>query len=230
MTGTRTRPRPRRGTDVGTGSGAAPDGRGATSAAAPGTVAFEQPHDALGPAVRSLGSCVCRSAALIARGRVHQPRDHVGQRCAFADGTSAAVYRETVVDRPPPRSPAVLVVRFELRGLHAPRLHSLFRLESELHTPLFIGFPGFVSKLWIRQDEHGCYRGLYDWDDPSLATRYVGALWWALRVVSVPDSIQAMVFPGLRRDDLLADPHLADAAGPEEPDAWWRLAGVDAPA
>ena len=186
-----------------------------------------QPHDALGPALRSLGRCAARTAALIAEGRVHQPRGHVGQRYTFADGTTAAVYRETVVDRPPPMSPAVLVVRFRLRGVHRPGLHTLFRLESELNTPLFVGFPGFVSKLWMRHDQHGYYRGLYDWDDTRRATRYVRALWWALRVVSPPDSIQAMVLPGLRRDDLLADLHLADVAAPDEPEAWWRLAAVD---
>ena len=189
----------------------------------------EQPHDALGPALRSLGRCAARSTALIARGRVHQPRGHLGQRDTFADGTAAGVYRETVVDRPPPWSPAVLVVRFRLRGVHRAGQHALFRLESELNTPLFIGFPGFVSKLWMCHDEHGCYRGLYDWDDARLATRYVRSLWWALRVVSPPDAIEAMVLPGLRRDDLLADPHLADAAAPGEPEAWWRLAGVDVP-
>jgi hypothetical protein len=189
----------------------------------------EAPHDAVGPALRSLGWCVGHASALIARGRVHQPREHVGQHCVFADGTAAVVYRETVVDRPPPGSPAVLVVRFRLRGVRGPLPHWLFRFESELNTPLFVGFPGFVSKLWLRHDEHGCYRGLYDWDDARLATRYVRALWWALRVVSPPESIDARVLPGLRRDDLLADPHLADAAAPDEPEAWWRPTGVATP-
>lgn len=187
-----------------------------------------EPHDALGPALRSLGACAARTTTLVVQRRLHQPRDHVGQRCTFADGTTAAVYRETVVDRPPPTSPAVLVVRFRLRGVRTARLHALFRLESELNTPLFVGFPGFVSKLWLRHDEHGAYRGLYDWDDPILATRYVRALWWALRVVSPPESIDAMVLPGLRRDDLLADPRLADAVAPAAANAWWRLALVDA--
>jgi hypothetical protein len=29
----------------------------------------------------------------------------------------------------------------------------LFRAESLLNTPLFVGFPGFVSKLWLAHDE-----------------------------------------------------------------------------
>ena len=35
---------------------------------------------------------------------------------------------------------------------------------SLLNTPFFVGFPGFVSKLWLANDEHGVYRGLYRWD------------------------------------------------------------------
>ena len=193
-----------------------------------GRAVIGQPHDALGPALQSLGRCAARATELIVLGRVHQPRDHVGQRVHFADGSTAAVYRETVIDRAPPTSPAVLVVRFRLRGVHRRGPHALFRLESELNTPLFIGFPGFVSKLWFRHDEHGSYRGLYDWDDPILAARYVRSLWWALRVVSTPDSIEAKVLPGLRRDELLADPHLADAVVPAEAAAWWQVSEVDA--
>jgi len=186
----------------------------------------ERPHAALGPSLRSLGSCTVRATELVACGRVHQPRRHVGRRCAFADGTAAVVYRETVVDRPAPASPTALVVRFQLRGVHSPRGHTLFRWESELNTVLFVGFPGFVSKLWFREDERGVYRGLYDWDGPALAERYVQALWWALRVVSVPASIHATVLPGLRREDLLADPHLADAVAPDDAAAGWRLTGA----
>jgi hypothetical protein len=38
------------------------------------------------------------------------PRTHVDDQLRFADGTSASVYRETVVDRPLPAEPAVLLV------------------------------------------------------------------------------------------------------------------------
>ncbi len=32
-----------------------------------------------------------------------------------------------------------------------------------MHTPLFAGFPGFRSKLWIDDVETGVYRGVYEW-------------------------------------------------------------------
>ena len=50
-------------------------------------------------------------------------------------------------------------VSFRLRRVRSERLHRLFRLESELNTILFAGFPGFVSKLWFVNDERGVYQG-----------------------------------------------------------------------
>ena len=180
----------------------------------------EQPPLGIGAAVKALGACALRTVALIARNRLHQRAEHVGQRCRFADGTAAVIYRETVAERPAPARPTVLVVSFRLRHVRSARAHALFRLESVLNTVLFAGFPGFVSKLWFAHDDDGVYRGLYDWDDPALAEAYVRALWWVLALVSVPASIHHVVLPGVRRDDLLRTAHLADA--PHEIGAWWR--------
>jgi hypothetical protein len=58
-----------------------------------------------------------------------------------------------------------------------------------LNTPLFVGFPGFVSKLWLAHDEKSLYRGVYQWNDGRQADRYVRALWWVLAAVSVRSSI-----------------------------------------
>jgi hypothetical protein len=188
----------------------------------------EQPPVRAGTAMRGLGRCALWTAMMLAQRRLHQPRGHVGVRCRFADGTSALVYRETIVDRPPPEQPAVLVVSFRLRRVRSPRAHALFRFESLLNTVLFAGFPGFVSKLWFAHDEHHLYRGLYDWDDPSLAESYVRALWWVLALVSVPASIHYAILPGLHRDELLEDPHAVDDIATDQPVAWWRLTGVEA--
>ena len=43
--------------------------------------------------------------------------------------------------------------------------HAVVRPMRLFNTPFFVGFPGFVSKLWLANDEHGVYRGLlYRWD------------------------------------------------------------------
>ena len=56
------------------------------------------------------------------------------------------------------RKPCVLVVEFRLQAVRG-RGHAMFRRESLLNTPLFAGFPGLVSKLWLADDERGRYRG-----------------------------------------------------------------------
>ena len=98
----------------------------------------------------------------------------------------------------------------------------LFRWESLLNTPLFVGFPGFVSKLWLANDDRGRYRGLYQWDGPRRADHYARALWRVLALVSVPGSIHYVVLSGLRRDELLSE-----APGPGRGDG--RRGGVVAP-
>lgn len=172
-------------------------------------------------ALRRLSRCAATVARLLARRQLHQPTTHVGRRLVFADGTSAVVYRETVVDHGPVQEPVVLVVSFRLRGVRG-RGHAAFRAESLLNTSLFAGFPGFVSKLWLTNDEHGTYRGLYQWDGAQQAEDYVRALWWPLALVSHRASIHHRVVPGLRRDDVLRDPGLLADAAAGRP-AWWRL-------
>lgn len=177
------------------------------------------PHRVAWPAV---ARCVGRTAALLAARRVRQPRAWRGRVLAFADGSSAVVYRETVVDGPPPREPCVLVVRFRLRGVHGRVAHAAFRRESLLNTPLFVGFPGFLSKLWLAHDGHDVYRGVYEWDGPAAAGAYARALWRVLALVSVRGSIGYRVLPGLRRADLFAPA----AAGRTDGSEWWRPLGA----
>jgi hypothetical protein len=115
----------------------------------------------------------------------------------------------------------VLVVGFRLRRVHRPLAHALFRAESELNTVLFAGFRGLVSKLWLRHDQNGLYRGVYQWDGTEAAVAYVRALWWPLALVSEPGSIHYAVLPGLDRDCILADPDLVDSVV-ARPGGWWR--------
>jgi hypothetical protein len=99
----------------------------------------------------------------------------------------------------------------------------LFRLESILNTPLFVGVPGFVSKLWLAHDDHGMYRGLYEWDGAENSERYARSLWRVLGLVSEPDSIGYRVVPGLRCDDVIAAPRVLERYASAEDTAWWRV-------
>ena len=199
------------------------------AAAGPGTpgpqgVVTERPPLALGAALWALAKCAMSTARLLWRRRLHLPAGHVGMRLRFADGTSAPVYRETVAGRGAARDPCVLVVEFRLRAVRGFG-HTLFRWESLLNTPLFAGFPGFASKLWLAHDERGRYRGLYEWDGAERAAAYARALWWVLALVSVRGSIHYVVLPGLRRDEVLERPDVLSAAGADGA-AWWRLTEV----
>ena len=171
---------------------------------------------------RAIGRCVVTSGVLLARREVHLPRERVGLRLRFADGSSARVFRETRVDGDPPSDPCVLIVGFRLRLIQG-RAHRLFEAESILNTPLFVGFPGMVSKLWVAHDGSGVYRGVYEWDTPALAHHYASSLWRILELACVHGSIRYQVLPGLRRDDVLADPSVVVQDGAPSERAWWRL-------
>jgi hypothetical protein len=171
-------------------------------------------------ALLALLTCSWHTVMLLRRRLIRQPSAQVGRRIDFADGTSAEVYRETALDRSA-ADPVVLVVSFRLRWVHRRSAHALFRLESELNTVLFGGFPGLVSKLWLRHDQQDRYRGFYQWDGAERAVAYVRALWWVLALVSERDSIEYAVLPGLRRDDVLADPDLVNLVV-AAPAGWWR--------
>jgi hypothetical protein len=176
-------------------------------------------------ALWALAGCVVRTVRLLWRRRVHLPTEQVGRRLRFADGTSARIYRETVAGRGATENPCVLVVEFRLRAVRG-RAHAAFRWESLLNTPLLVGFPGFVSKLWLANDESGRYRGVYEWDGPQRAGHYARALWRVLALVSVRGSIHYMILPGLRRDEFLAHPQALAGTTAAETAAWWRPAEV----
>jgi hypothetical protein len=163
--------------------------------------------------------CVMTSVRLLSRRRIEMPHQMQGVQLRFSNGTEATVYRETTVAE---RSlaPCVLVVTFKLRWLRGEG-HRLFRWESLLNTPLFVGFPGFVSKLWLTADEDGQYRGIYDWDGVARAEHYARCLWRVLALVSVAGTIRYHAIPGLTREQFLA----GDLDGHDDPAAgsWWRV-------
>lgn len=179
-------------------------------------------------AARAVVRCVAVAAILLARRRVHLLHRNNGLQIGFFDGTAARVYRETVVDGAAATARCVLMVSFRLRAVHG-RGHQLFQAESILNTPLFVGFPGFVSKLWLAADSREVYRGFYDWDQPRLAAAYARALWRVLALVSVPGSIHYRVLPRVTRAAVLADPDAASPDDPEGASAWWRVTGSTRP-
>lgn len=171
----------------------------------------------------AVGRCLVTSIRMLARRRVRLPQHNLGRQIRFADGSSASVYRETVVQDRTPRDPCYLAVSFRLKHVRG-RGHNLFRMESILNTPLFVGFPGFVSKLWLASDGNGRYRGLYEWDGAGAAANYARSLWRVLELVSEPRSINYRVIAGRRRDDEVDHPSGVDQLElPSSGAEWWRV-------
>jgi hypothetical protein len=158
---------------------------------------------------------------LAARRRLASPTENLGARLTFADGSSAFVFRETAVIGMPTASPTLLVIQFRLAALGSNRLlHAAFRRECVVHTPLFAGFPGFRSKLWVDDVETGVYRGVYEWEDGELARHYAERMVALLAPFSNAGTARYHAVDRLRRDDFLLHPRLA----PEHVDGdWWRL-------
>jgi hypothetical protein len=174
-----------------------------------------------GKAWRNVLACASRTVGLLLKRHTHLRPDLVGTRLLFADGTSAEVFRETTADAADDEDRCLLFVTFRLRLLRG-RWHKLFLWECILNTPLFVGFPGFTSKLWINTDERGHYRGFYEWSDPSSAERYARSLWRVLDLVCIRDSIDYAIVPGLRRAEVLDDPTVLAPFDPSGT-AWWRV-------
>ena len=173
-------------------------------------------------AVADFARCVLGWGGLVANRRLTSPKENLGARLNFPDGLSSFVSRETAVTDAATNAPTPLVIQFRLAALGSNRLlHAAFRRECVLHTPLFAGFPGFRSTLWIDDVETGVYRGVYAWQGGDLERHYAARMVALLAPFSNAGTARHQVLEGLRRDDFLVHPELA-------PDAiegdWWRLA------
>ena len=159
---------------------------------------------------------------LVAGRRLTSPKNNLGARLRFADGSSSFVVRETSVTTPGTSDPTLLVIQFRLAALGSNRLlHGAFRRECVIHTPLFAGFPGFRSKLWLDDIETGVYRGVYQWQGGELARHYAARMVGLLAPFSTAGTARYRVVEGVRRDEFLLRPETVqtDAEGD-----WWRLA------
>lgn len=181
-----------------------------------------QPNWLISAAAETIRS-IARFSMLFLRGRIHQPTRDQGGQIMFCNGTCARVFRETVVDREHAQNPAVLVVEFRLRAVHG-RAHAAVRRLSTATTPLFAGLPGFLSKLWLTNDQDDVYRGIYEWDTAGHAESYARALRRLLAPVSAPDSVAYHVIPDETRDRFLAESECLTSTAPQVLTAWWRPA------
>ncbi len=128
-------------------------------------------------------------------GRLHFPREHIGQVLAMDDGQEFTIFRQVVVDPAPhqPEKPgAQFRVQFQLAGM-SPEANKWF---SWFPVPFFVGLPGFRSKRWMVNEATGVCQGLYEWDTVQDAENYAHS--FAMRFMtqrSVPGSIACQIIP-----------------------------------
>lgn len=102
-----------------------------------------------------------RALWLRLRGRVHFPRDRIGEIVA-GDEEDYRVFRQMVVDpvaeeaRPPG---AVFDVRFRFARFSPAANQQLSRIPM----PFIAVQPGFRSKTWMVGERSGAFRGVYEW-------------------------------------------------------------------
>jgi hypothetical protein len=174
------------------------------------------------PALSDFARSVAAWGGLVASRGLTSPKVNVGARLRFADGTSSFVFRETAAIDVGTSDPTLLVIQFRLAALGSDRLlHAAFRRECVLHTPLFAGFPGFRSKLWIGDIETGVYRGIYQWHGGDLARHYAARMVALLRPFSNAGTARHQVVEGVLRDEFLMRPEVASTHAEGD---WWRLA------
>lgn len=174
--------------------------------------------------MRAFAHSAAVTARLLREGCLASPRRLIGHRLRFADGTTSLVFRETAIRGGDTRNPAVLVVQFRLWLLDDSRvLHAFFRHECIAHTPLFAGFPGFRSKLWLTDVGTWVYRGVYEWDGSDQAEAYATTLSGLLRPFSYRDTVRHHLVPDIRRDDFIRHPDLAMVDTDTATSPWWRL-------
>jgi hypothetical protein len=174
------------------------------------------------PAAADFARSAAAWGGLVASHRLTSPKANLGATLRFADGSSSFVFRETAVIGAPTSDPALLVIRFRLAALGSSRLlHAAFRRECILHMPLFAGFPGFRSKLWIDDVRTGVYRGIYQWQGRDLARHYAARMVALLAPFSNAETARFHIAEGLSRDEFLMHPGAAPMHGA---DGWWRLA------
>ncbi len=114
-----------------------------------------------------------RALRLRLRGRVHFPRDRIGEIVA-GDLEDYRVFRQLLVDPPTEEVPppgATLDVRFRFQRFSPAANRQLSRLPM----PFIAVQPGFRSKTWMLGERSGTFRGVYEWATAEDAECYLNS-------------------------------------------------------
>ncbi|MCB2223836.1 MAG: YdhR family protein [Actinobacteria bacterium] len=135
-----------------------------------------------------------RSVGLRLAGRVHFPRDRLGE-IVPGPGEDFAVLRVMTVDPAPPR-PEVPGAVFEVSFRFARFSPAANARLSRIPMPFIAAQPGFRSKTWLIGRETGAFRGVYEWDTVEDAEGYWESFpMRMMRRRAVPDTLAREIRP-----------------------------------
>ena len=148
---------------------------------------------------------ICASVTVLRllTGRLRFENRYVNRVFVLADGQRFRAFRHLSQKASGARaqtSPAVFVVRFKFARFS----QDLNRLLSWVPVPLIGGFPGFRHKLWMVDEETGCWQGIYEWESAEAVEAYRRSLVFrAMNRRAAPGSVSCLVIPQTRIVDYL---------------------------
>jgi hypothetical protein len=104
-------------------------------------------------------------------GRLHFPRERIGESFTLGDDQVFTIFRQVIVDPPKGQQAkpgAIFRVRFRVANM-TPEQNKRF---SILLIPFFTRLPGFRSKLWMLDRTTGDSQGVYQWGTVEDAQNY----------------------------------------------------------
>jgi hypothetical protein len=113
---------------------------------------------------------LARATAYRLRGRVHFPKDTVGEIHPGPD-EDFVVFRKMILDPSedqPEKPGAIFSVRFRFARFSA----AVNKRLSLIPAPFIAAQPGFRSKAWMLGAETGMFQGVYEWDTVADAEAY----------------------------------------------------------
>ncbi len=129
-------------------------------------------------------------------GRLHSPKDQIGKRFTNLDGEEFTIFKQTILDPvhgEAIRPEAMFRVQFRVPKISPWR----DRLIITLKSPIFVALPGFRSKLWMMNEKHNTYQGVYEWSTLRDAEAYVHSYSMEFMTeVAVPGGISYEIIPG----------------------------------
>lgn len=136
-------------------------------------------------------SSVLKTIGFVVTGRLHFPTQRIGEVVIDEEGRRFTIFREVVVDPTKTQSEhpgAVLTLHFKVTNI-SPKANKFYSL---LPLPLYIGDPGFRSKLFTINGEY-C-QSIYEWDTVQDAENYVSSM--AMKTIlrrAVPGSVSCKI-------------------------------------